>query len=48
MTVYAFGDPSFQKLRGSHDSTEIALFIEEYLDLDLDMITEILQTSNLS
>ena len=44
MNIYAFGDPATQKLRGNHENTEIGWFIKEYLDLDLDSVTRILNS----
>ncbi|KAI8372697.1 alkaline-phosphatase-like protein [Radiomyces spectabilis] len=38
VNLYAVG-PGTEKLRGSHENTEIGDFIVEYLDLDLDDIT---------
>jgi len=42
--VYAFNDRSIERLRGVHESTEIARFVQEYLELDLDIITDMLQS----
>ena len=42
VNIYAFGDPATEKLRGNHENTEIGRFIKEYLDLDLDSVTRIL------
>ena len=44
VNIYAFGDPETQKLRGNHENTEIGQFIKEYLDLDLDSVTRILNS----
>jgi alkaline phosphatase len=44
VNIYAFGDPATQNLRGNHENTEIGRFIKEYLDLDLDSVTRILNS----
>jgi alkaline phosphatase len=43
VNIYAAGNPlTREKLRGNHENTQIGHFIKEYLDLDLEAITEIL------
>lgn len=42
VNIYASGDPQFEKLRGNHENTEIGKFIKEYLELDLETVTELL------
>jgi alkaline phosphatase len=42
VNIYASGEPAISKLRGNHENTEIGHFIEEYLELDLDVITGLL------
>jgi alkaline phosphatase len=44
VNIYAFGDPIVEKLRGNHENTEIGQFIKEYLDLDLESVTKILNS----
>ena len=44
VNIYAFGDPATEKLRGNHENTAIGRFINEYLDLDLDSVTRILNS----
>jgi alkaline phosphatase len=45
VNIYASGDPTTTKLRGNHENTEIGQFIKEYLDLDLDSVTRILNSA---
>jgi alkaline phosphatase len=43
VNIYAAGDPlARETLRGNHENTEIGGFIRQYLDLDLEAVTEIL------
>ena len=43
VNIYAAGDPLvWDKLRGNHENTEIGQFIQDYLELDLEAVTEIL------
>lgn len=44
MNIYAYGDPATEKLRGNHENTEIGQFIKEYLELDLNAVTRILNS----
>jgi alkaline phosphatase len=44
VNIYAVGEPAREKLRGNHENTEIGHFIKEYLELDLDVITRILNS----
>jgi alkaline phosphatase len=44
VNIYAYGDPAMEKLRGNHENTEIGRFIKEYLDLDLDAVSRILNS----
>jgi alkaline phosphatase len=44
VNIYAYGDPAVEKLRGNHENTEIGQFIKEYLELDLDAITRLLNS----
>jgi alkaline phosphatase len=44
VNIYAVGEPAREKLRGNHENTEIGHFIKEYLELDLDVITGILNS----
>jgi alkaline phosphatase len=44
VNIYAVGSPARDKLRGNHENTEIGQFIKEYLDLDLDSVTRILNS----
>ena len=45
VNIYASGDPVITKLRGNHENTEIGQFIKEYLELDLDSVTRILNSA---
>jgi len=42
VNIYAAGDPQHERLRGNHENTEIGKFIQDYLELDLEKITEAL------
>ena len=44
VNVYAAGDLAVEKLRGNHENTDIGQFIKEYLELDLDGVTRILNS----
>jgi alkaline phosphatase len=44
VNIYAVGEPAREKLRGNHENTEIGKFIKEYLELDLDTVTRILNS----
>ncbi|KAJ2956829.1 hypothetical protein NQZ79_g7339 [Umbelopsis isabellina] len=45
VNLYAYG-PESDKLRGTHENTDIGDFISQYLGLDLDAITSKLQSSS--
>jgi len=38
------GSPAREKLTGNHENTEIGKFIKEYLELDVDSVTRILNS----
>jgi len=44
VNIYASGNEAAEKLRGNHEKTEIGRFIEEYLELDLESITKLLNS----
>ena len=44
VNIYAVGSPAREKLTGNHENTEIGKFIKEYLELDLDSVTRILNS----
>jgi len=45
VNIYASGDNTvIAKLRGNHENTEISQVIQEYLELDLEPITKILNS----
>jgi hypothetical protein len=44
VNIYAVGSPAREKLTGNHENTEIGKFIKEYLELDLDSVTRLLNS----
>jgi alkaline phosphatase len=43
VNIYATGEDVY-KLRGNHENTEIGQFIKEYMELDLDAVTKVLNS----
>ena len=44
VNIYAAGEGVREKLRGNHENTEIGRFIKDYMELDLDAVTTVLNS----
>ena len=47
VNIYAVGKEARERLLGNHENTEIGEFIRDYLDLDLDRVTKILNSGTI-
>jgi len=44
VNIYAVGKEARERLTGNHENTEIGEFMRDYLGLDLERVTEILNS----